>query len=137
MLIHGSCAMSLTNLKQGMCDKAVRREPYKLDYIPDQFKTKEMRNEAICRKPCLLEYVPDWLVTQEQVKIWHDDDYYCDDNKTVEWYEGYKNLKARKAQIKEELMPSGWHPSRRWDWCVLEDEKKETEKLWKWLLLTI
>ena len=20
-----------------------------------------------------------------------------------------------------------WHPRRLWDWCVLEDEKKETE----------
>ena len=120
-----------------MSDEAVRREPYKLDYSPDQFKTKEMCNEAIPRKPWLLKYVSDWLVTQKQVKIWHDDDYYCNDNKLVEWYEGYKKLKAQKAQIKEELIPIGWHPSRWWDWCVPEDEKKETEKLWKLLFLTI
>ena len=87
---------------QGICER-VRREPYKLDYIPDQFKTKEMCNEAVRRKPWLLEYEPDWLVTQEQVKIWHGDDYYCNDNKIVEWYEGYKKRKAQKAQIKEEL----------------------------------
>ena len=47
-----------------------------------------MCNEEVRRKPWLLEYEPDWLVTQEQVKIWHDDDYCCNDNKIVEWYEG-------------------------------------------------
>ena len=34
--------------------------------------------------PWLLIYAPDWFVTQEQVKIWHDDDYYCNGNKIVE-----------------------------------------------------
>ena len=24
-----------------------------------------------------------------------------------------------------------WHPSRWWDWCIPEDEKQETEKLWR------
>ena len=36
----------------------------------------------------------------------------------------------KNAKIKEELMPIAWHPLRWWDWCVPEDEKKETEKLW-------
>ena len=70
-------------------------------------------------------------MSQEQVKLWHDSDnwlirwwYY---NK---WYDGYKKRKAQKAKIKEELLPITWHPSRYWDWCMSEDEKKETEKLW-------
>ena len=25
-------------------------------------------------------------------------------------------------------MPIAWHPSRWWDWCVPEDEKKQAEK---------
>ena len=25
-------------------------------------------------------------------------------------------------------MPVAWHPSRWWDWCMSEDQKKETEK---------
>ena len=41
----------------------------------------------------------------------------------------YKKRKAQKAKIKKELMPTAWHPSRWWDWCVPEDEKKEAEKL--------
>ena len=32
--------------------------------------------------------------------------------------------------MKKELMPVAWHPSRHWDWCMSEDEKKEREKLW-------
>ena len=68
-------------------------------------------------------HVPGWFVMQELIKIWHD-------GETVEWYEGYKKLKAQKAKIKEELSPIAWHSSRWWDCCVPEDEKKETEKLW-------
>ena len=42
-----------------------------------------------------------------------------------------KKRKAQKAKIKEELLPIAWHPLTWWDWCVPEDEKRETEKLWK------
>ena len=41
-----------------------------------------------------------------------------------------KKQKAQKAKIKDELLPITWHPSRWWDLCVPEDEKKETETLW-------
>ena len=42
-----------------MCDKAVREDPFSL------------------------EYVPDWFVTQEQVKIWDDNNDYCNDNELI------------------------------------------------------
>ena len=42
---------------------------------------------------------------------------------------GYKQRKAQKAQIKEELMPVAWHPDRWWNWCVPEDEKKELQNI--------
>ena len=31
-------------------------------------------------------------------------------------------------------MPIAWHPSRCWDWCVPEDERKKTEKLFLTIL---
>ena len=68
------------------------------------------------------------FVTQEQIKSWCDDDY---DDEAPGWYEGYQKRKAQKAKTKEELLPIAWHPLRRRDWCISEDEKKETEKLWK------
>ena len=66
------------------------------------------------------------------------DDYYDDDgghwdddeDKFFEWYDGYVRRKAQKAQTKKELMFIAWHPSRYWDWCMSEDEKRDTEKLW-------
>ena len=32
-----------------------------------------------------LEYVPDWLVTQKQIELWHDDDYFYDDDEIIKW----------------------------------------------------
>ena len=49
------------------------------------------------------------------------------DNKLYEWQNSYETLKVQKSKIKEELIRVAWHPSRWWDWCVLEDEKKDTE----------
>ena len=59
--------------------------------------------------------------------MWHDEDDYCNDLVLIEWYKKYEKRKAQKASIKKELMLIAWHPSKWWDWCVSEDEKKETE----------
>ena len=75
----------------------------------------------------MLRYIPDWFLTQKQLKqcgCYYDDDGY------IEWYDGYQKRKVQKASIKEELLPIAWHRSRWWDWCVPNDEKQETEKLW-------
>ena len=75
-------------------------------------------------------FVSDWFVTKKRIKYFRDnnDDWYH--NKVIEWYDGYRVRKAQKASIKEELLPIAWNPSRYWDWCMSEDEEKETEKLW-------
>ena len=38
-------------------------------------------------------------------------------------------MRKFKKRISEELMPIAWHPKRRWDWCVSEDEKKEIDPI--------
>ena len=60
------------------------------------------------------------------------DNYYVDDDRVIEWYnrESHQKRTAQKAQIKKELIPIAWHPSRWWDWCVPEDEERDKEKLW-------
>ena len=63
----------------------------------------------------------------QQIKTWHDDDNYCNDDEIIEWYEGYKKRKAQKAKIKEVLLPLAWHPSRYWD-CVCQKMKKGMQK---------
>ena len=106
-----------------MCEKAVKLYPWSLEYVEDHFRTEDMCGEAVRREPYALGYVPNWFVTQE-VWCFDNNDYF------IRWRNVYQKRKAKKASIKEELMPIAWHPSRYWDWCMSEDEKKETEKLW-------
>ena len=77
-----------------------------------------------------LKHISDWFVTQQQIKLWRDDNDYCNDDRLIKWYDRYKKRKAQKTSIKEELMLIAWYPLRYWDWCMPEDEKKQTEKLW-------
>ena len=113
-----------------MCIKALEVDPWQLHDVPDHFKTQDMCDKAVKDDPYSLQFVPDWFVTQQQLKIWHDDDDdYCNDDEMIRWYHGCQKRKAQKAQIKKELMPIAWHPTRWWNWCMSEDEKKETEKL--------
>ena len=123
-----------------MCERAVENEPYNLKFVPDHFKMQGICDKAVTDDPRTLLFVPDWFVSREGVAMYYDNIEYCDDDdgddddddedNFFKWYDGYKKQKAQKASIKEELMPIAWHPSRWWDWCVPEDEKKETEKLW-------
>ena len=66
------------------------------DICTKNFKTQDMCNEAVHRYPYLLQYVPDWFATREGVDMWYDDCYdHCDDGDEdifFEWYEGLKSL---------------------------------------------
>ena len=107
-----------------MCREAVRREPCSLAFVLDYFKNQEMCEKAFKKYLWLLKYVPDGFVTHQQLKTWHDNNDYCnDDDELIEWYDGYKKRKAQKARIKKELMLIVCHLSRYWDWCMSEDEK--------------
>ena len=110
-----------------LCEIAVGVDPWQLNDIPDYLKTKKMCDDVVWSDPYSLQFVPDWFVTHQQIKIWRDDDEYCDDNELIEWYDGYQKRKEQKAPIKEELLPIAWHPDRVMDWCMSEDEKR----LWK------
>ena len=79
-----------------MCIKAVEVDPWLLHYVPDCFKSQNMCDVAVRDDPFSLVCVPDWFVTQQQVKIWLDDDDYCndDDDEIIGWHDGYKKRKA-------------------------------------------
>ena len=122
-----------------MCIKAVEVDPSFLELIPDHFKAQGICDKAVKEESFYLPFVPDWFVTREWMWMWYDyyyddvGDHWDDDNdedKLFEWYDGYKKRKAQKASIKQDLLPIAWHPSRWRDWCMSEDEKRETEKLW-------
>ena len=107
---------------QEMCKRVVEENPLLLKYVPDRFKTKEICDKTVSHDPSSLQYVPDYFVTQQQVKLRN--------GRLIKWYNGYQKRQVQKAQIKKELMPIAWHPSRYWDWCISEAEKREAEKLW-------
>ena len=110
-----------------MCNEAMQKVPWTLEFVPDQYKTQEMCNEVMQKVPDpeMLEHVPDQFVILQEMLY----EEFIDDDVFITWYKGYKQRKAQKAQIKEELMPVAWHPDRWWNWCVPEDEKKELELL--------
>ena len=113
---------------QKMCKKAVKNKPDSLRFVPDHFKTQKMCDKVVRDgSPIFLEHDPDWLITKQQLKLMGE---HCNNIWFIKRYEGYKKRKTQKAKIKDELIPIAWHPSRWWYWCVPEDEKKETEKLW-------
>ena len=117
---------------QEMCIKAVDVDLWQLWDVPDDYKLQEMCDAAVREDPSFLIYVPDWFLRQQQVNMWYDD-YYNDDNynQVIGWHNGCQKRMVQKAKIKEDLMPIVWHPLRWWDWCVPEDEKEQTEELWK------
>ena len=41
----------------------------------------------------------------------------------------FKWCKEFKKDISKELIFAAWHPTRWWDWCMPEDEKKEVNLL--------
>ena len=108
---------------QRMCNKAVGACPWQPEYVPNRFKTQAVCNEVMRRGPWNLRYIPDWFVTQHQVKSWHDNVYYCNDNRLIKWHKGYKKRMAQEAKVKDKLVPIVWHPDRVMNWCTSEDEK--------------
>ena len=60
----------------------------------------------------MLKYVLDWFVTQQQVKLWDDDNDYCNDDGYIKSHNGYQKRKDQKAKIEEELICIAWHPLR-------------------------
>ena len=71
-------------------------DPWQLNDVPDYFKALEMCDDAVWEDPYSFRFAPDWFVTQQQLKIWHDDDDYCNDDERIEWYEGHEKCKAQK-----------------------------------------
>ena len=67
-----------------------------------------------------------WLTTTHQEAFQYYDDKWVNNDGVIKWHneESHQERKTQKAQIKKELMRVAWHPSRQWDWCVPEDEKR-------------
>ena len=125
-MVQYSTPLAIFGNERHLCSRYYQYEPRD---VPDNLKKQEICDKAVRGDPSSLQFIPDWFVTKEDIDLWHD--YVYSDWGVSKLYDGYQKRKAQKASVKEELMPIAWNPSRWWDWCVPEDEKKETEKLWK------
>ena len=55
-----------------MCNDAVRRELYAIDYVPDCFKTQEMYNGAVAHSLCTLRLISDHLKMEEMCIVYRE-----------------------------------------------------------------
>ena len=131
-----------------MCEKAIEKCAWRLEFVPDHLKTEEVcgkaaekktwllelvqgiRNEVVQELSYVVEYVPNWFVLQEQLKILDDYKGFCNNHfydGLNKWYNGYQKRRAKKAKIKEELLPIAWHPGHVMNWCMSDYKKR----LWK------
>ena len=74
-------------------------------------------------------------VDLDKINLDDDNNFYEDNPETIihvkllAWHNKFEKYEAFKKHINKELMPVTWHPSRWWDWCMLEDEKKQIEPI--------
>ena len=45
------------------------------------------------------------------------------------WHIKFRICKELKKELRKELMPVAWHPDKRWDWRMSEDDKKEIDTM--------
>ena len=72
-----------------MYNDAIWVDPLQLKHVPNNFKMQETCDNVVRDDPRTLLFVPDWFVTQQQLKLWHYCDDYCndddDEDKLYEW----------------------------------------------------
>ena len=74
-------------------------------------------------------------VDLDKINLDDDNNFYEDDTDTIinvrllAWLNKFEKPKALKKTIDEELMLVAWHPTRWWDWCLSEDEKKRIDSI--------
>ena len=51
-----------------MCNKAVEKYSWCLEYVPDEFKTRDICDKALLKEVCCVEHVPDYFITEEKLE---------------------------------------------------------------------
>ena len=90
-----------------MCDDAVHKDAWLLEFVLDHFKAQKMCERAV--KEDRDSLIQMWYIDYSHVTAPEPRGY---DDRAIKWYQGYKKRKAQKANIKDELMSISWHPSR-------------------------
>ena len=67
--------------------------------VSDHFKMQDMCDNAARDYLFALHFVFFWFIAQQQIDMWHDDNYVYNDNEIIRWYDGYKKRKAQNVKI--------------------------------------
>ena len=51
-----------------MCNSIICADPFSIRYVPDQYKTHQMRDKAVDSCLAALKFVPDWFVGSKMIK---------------------------------------------------------------------
>ena len=98
-----------------------------LEYVPDEFKTRDICDKALLKEVCCVEHVPDYFITDkicDQVEEKLENVYDDKSRMIYDRINAYKERKNLKLKLARDLLPVAWHPSRAVDWCFDEDDKK-------------
>ena len=74
-------------------------------------------------------------VDLDKINLDNDNNFDENDSETIihvsllAWHNKFEKRKAYKKDVSIKLIHLALHPTTRWDWCLLEDEKKETEPI--------
>ena len=134
---------------QRMCDEAIDDCLAALKFVPDWFVTIKMLekfHDALNATNDRLSFHEDFskvtfLANQmgilgvylDKNNLDEDNNFDEDDPETIihvrilALRNKFEKRKTLKKDISKELMPVARHPTRCWDWCLSEDEKKEIE----------
>ena len=137
------------HITQKMCDDAVDDFVRTLNFVSDWFVTSKMIKilfPALYVDENILYFDKDFgnvvfnynemsILNIDLKNINLDNNFDEDDPGTfshvrrLAWHIKFEKHKALKKELNEELMPVAWHSNRWRDWCVSEDEKKETDSM--------
>ena len=131
-----------------MCDEAVGDCLALLKFIPDWLVTNKMLekfHEVLLTNDDILFFDKDFSkviffankmgifgVDFGKINLDDDNNFDEDDPETIHvrllaWRNKFEKRKAFKKDLSKELMPVAWHPTRWWDSCLPEDQKKGIE----------
>ena len=131
-----------------MCGKAVDSYLLALKFFPNYFVTCKMiekvDNAVFSNDDIVFDDIDSDIVTffpndlgfnsinLDNINLYGDTFDDCDPEtiihvRFVARYNSFKQHKSCKKKIDEGLLPIAWHPTRVWDRCMSEDEKKEVE----------
>ena len=113
---------------QDMGIKEVKEDPWDLAYVSDHIKAHMISDDEVCEDLDCLQFILNWLVRLKLVQMWDGGENYCYDNKLAEWCNGSKRHKALK-KVRQKVVTCRMAFIKMEDLCMTENDKIEIGKV--------